>query len=149
MAVMTVRPGQDAKGRFVKGHKLAKGRPWGARSKPIKAPPVPVMRRFHDILTGINNDLGGYTMLSTGERQLARRAALISMHCELMEQRAPLDAAALATYGTLTAHLCKALKMIGLKRVPRDMTPTLQSYLEAAQAHGEGLTIEGEAGGEE
>jgi hypothetical protein len=41
------------------------------------------------------------------------------------------SAADLAQYGTLTAHLCKTLKMIGLKRVPRDVTPTLQSYLKA------------------
>jgi hypothetical protein len=48
-----------------------------------------------------------------------------------MEQAPAPSHADLALYGTLTAHLCKALKMIGLKRVPRDMTPTLSDYLEA------------------
>jgi hypothetical protein len=48
-----------------------------------------------------------------------------------MEQKAPLDNAGLAQYGTLTSHLSRALKLLGLKRVLKDMTPTLQSYLEA------------------
>jgi hypothetical protein len=127
---MTTRDGQDAKGRFTKGHRLAKGRPRGARNKPISPPPTPIMRRFHDILTGITGDLGGRTAMSTGEFQLARRAAFISMHCEVMEQHPSPSTADLATYGTLTSHLARSLKLLGLKRVPRDVTPTLRSYLE-------------------
>jgi hypothetical protein len=50
-----------------------------------------------------------------------------------MEQKAPLDTADLALYGTLTAHLAQALKLLGLKRQPRDVTPTLRDYLEAKQ----------------
>jgi hypothetical protein len=47
-----------------------------------------------------------------------------------MEQLPAPSAADLAQCGT-RAHLCKTLKMIGLKRVPRDVTPTLQSYIKA------------------
>jgi hypothetical protein len=130
---MTVRPGQDAKGRFVAGHKLAKGRPWGARNKPIQAPPPTVIRRFHNILTGITGDLGGRSALSTGEFQLARRAAYISMHCEKMEQHPAPSTADLALYGTLTAHLARALKLLGLRRVPKDVTPTLGDYLSTVR----------------
>jgi hypothetical protein len=36
-------------------------------------------------------------------------------------------------YGTLTGHLTRALKTLGLKREPRDVTPTLQNYLDARQ----------------
>jgi hypothetical protein len=43
---------------------------------------------------------------------------------------APFDVTA---YGTLTGHLTRALKAIGLKRVPRDVTPTLRSYLDAVR----------------
>ena len=86
MARMAIGNGQDAKGRFTKGHKLAKGRPWGSRNREIPPPPQRVVRRFHDILTGITGDLGGRQALSTGEMQLARRCAYISMHCELLEQ---------------------------------------------------------------
>jgi hypothetical protein len=80
------------------------------------------------------NDLGGHDVLSAGEQQLIRRCAMISVQCELMEQQAiagaPLDAIA---YGTLTGHLARTLSLLGLKRQPRDMTPTLRDYIEAAR----------------
>jgi hypothetical protein len=110
---------------------IAKGRPWGARNKPFPAPPPQVIRRFHDIMAGIIGDLGGYAQLSTGEKQLARRGAYISMHCELMEQHPAPSTADLAVYGTLTSHLVKTLRTIGLKRLPKDVTPTLRDYLDA------------------
>jgi hypothetical protein len=132
---MTIRAGQDQKGRFTKGHKLAKGRPWGSRNKPIAPPPPAIARRFHDILSGITGDLGGRSALSTGEFQLARRAAYISMHCEVMEQHPAPSAADILAYGTLTSHLGKTLRLLGLKRVARDVTPTptLSDYLSAKQ----------------
>jgi hypothetical protein len=133
---MAIRIGQDTRGRFVKGHKLAKGRPFGSRNKPIVPPPAPIIRRFHDILTGITSDLGGRSELSTGEFQLARRAAYISIHCEQMEQIAAPSAAELALYGTLTSHLGKTLRLLGLKRQPRDVTPipSLSEYLNAQRS---------------
>jgi hypothetical protein len=82
-------------------------------------------------MAGIIGDLGGYAQLSTGEKQLARRAAYISMHCELMEQHPAPSTADLAVYGTLTSHLVKTLRTIGLKRLPKDVTPTLRDYLDA------------------
>jgi hypothetical protein len=70
--------------------------------------------------------------MSTGEMQLARRCAWISVQCEIMEQEAspgaPLN---LTVYGLLTGHLSRALKVLGLKRQPRDVTPTLADYLRA------------------
>jgi hypothetical protein len=128
---MAIRDGQDAKGRFTPGHKLAKGRPWGARNKPLGPPQSITLRRFHGLLLGIVNDLGGRDALSTGEIQLARRAAWISMHCELMERKETTELPELAIYGTLTSHLARTLNLLGLKRVPRDVTPTLRDYLEA------------------
>ena len=80
------------------------------------------------------SDLGGREELSTGEFQLARRAAFISMHCELMEQLPAPTNADIAQYGTLTSHLARTFKLLGLKRQPRDVTPTLQSYLNAVRA---------------
>jgi hypothetical protein len=94
-------------------------------------------------MTRMANDLGGAESLSAGEQQLIRRCAMISVHCELMEQDAaagsPFDA---AMYGVLTGHLARTLSQLGLKRVPRDMTPTLQSYLEARRQQ---INIEAEA----
>ena len=45
-------------------------------------------RRFGDVLGQIIGDLGGHDVLSEGQRQLARRAAPISIACERMEGEA-------------------------------------------------------------
>jgi hypothetical protein len=50
-----------------------------------------------------------------------------------MEQHPAPSIAELAAYGTLTSHLTRALRLLGLKRLPKDVTPTLQSYLDAAR----------------
>jgi hypothetical protein len=89
-------------------------------------------RRFRDLLVGIISDLGGQDAISTGQMQLARRCALISVQCEVMEQAAvagqPFD---VNIYGELTDRLGRALQRLGLKRRPRDVTPTSQDYLAA------------------
>lgn len=87
-------------------------------------------RRFRDILSAIISDLGGPERLSEGERQLARRCALLSMECESLEAKsvggAEID---LDTYGMLTDRLGRALQRLGIKRVPKDVTPDLRSYI--------------------
>jgi hypothetical protein len=133
--------GHDQRGRFTKGNKKGLGRPVGARNKPydmgtlfLDGEQTPTFRRFRDLLLGIVNDLGGRDTLSVAQLQLARRCSMICTQCELMEQQtvagAPLD---LIAYGTLTGHLVRALRELGVKRQPRDVTPTLRDYLDAAQ----------------
>ena len=90
----------------------------------------PWARRFRDVLAEITSDLGGADLLSEGQRQLARRAATISLACERMEGEAaagePIN---LELYGRLTDRLGRALQRLGLERKPRDVTPTLADYL--------------------
>jgi hypothetical protein len=88
-------------------------------------------RRFKDVFAAIISDLGGADAgLSEGQRQLARRAATIAVRCEEMEQSAisggsfDLDA-----YGRATGNMRRAFETLGLRRVPRDITPDLQDYL--------------------
>jgi hypothetical protein len=59
-----------------------------------------------------------------------------------MEQHPAPSTADLAAYGTLTSHLGKTLRLLGLKRVPKDITsiPTLESYLEARRRQDEAET---------
>ena len=78
-------------------------------------------RRFRDVLCLIISDLGGHGAgLSEGQRQLARRAATISIECEKMEGEAaagaPFD---VVTYGMLTDRLGRVLERLGLRRQPR------------------------------
>ncbi len=89
-------------------------------------------RRFRDVLSEIMSDLGGSDRLSEGQRQLARRAAMLSVRGELMEAEAvktgKID---LPAYGTLTDQLGRCLNRIGLRRVARDIGP--QSIAEYAE----------------
>jgi len=87
-------------------------------------------RRFRDVLAEIVSDLGGADQLSEGQRQLARRAATISLECERLEARAVTgEAIDLDVYGQLTDRLGRTFGRLGLKRVATDVTPTLAEYL--------------------
>jgi hypothetical protein len=90
-------------------------------------------RRFADILAEIISDLGGAGAgLSEGQRQLARRAATISIACERLEGEAAAGAEIdLELYGRLVDRLGRAFQRLGLKRQPRDVGPTLGDLLRA------------------
>jgi hypothetical protein len=86
-------------------------------------------RRFRDILSEILSDMGN-DGLSEGQRQLARRAATISLACERLEG----DIAAgreidLECYGTLTDRLGRTFQRLGLKRVAKNSQPRLSDIL--------------------
>jgi hypothetical protein len=92
-------------------------------------------RRFRSLITRMVEDLGGEGALSTGQQQLVRRCAMISVQCELMEQAAVRgEGFDLAIYGELTDRLGRTLQRLGLKREPRDVTPSLKDYLKAVRA---------------
>jgi hypothetical protein len=102
----------------------------GKRLHVVAPPDNKWQRRFRDVLVEIISDLGGADLLSEGQRQLARRAATISIACEKMEGEAasgrPID---LDMYGTLTDRLGRAFHRLGLKRQPRDVGPSLGEVL--------------------
>lgn len=84
-------------------------------------------RRFKDLTEFIAIDLGGVDRLSEGEKQLIRRAAALSAECERQEAlwargEAEFD---IAAYSVLTNAVRRVFETIGLKRVPRDVTPRM------------------------
>src|SRR5262249_55229143 len=92
----------------------------------------PWARRWRDVLAEIVNDLGGADLLSEGQKQLAHRCATISIACEKMEgQAAEGNEIDLDGYGQLTDRLGRALQRLGLKRQPRNVSPTLGDLLRA------------------
>jgi hypothetical protein len=95
-------------------------------------------RRFRDVLDQIGCDLGGPEGLSEAQRQLARRAATISIMCEKLEGEAATGAKIdLNIYGMLTDRLGRCLQRLGLERVPRDITPvTLNDIARDLQGDG-------------
>ena len=106
-------------------------------------------RRFRDVLAAIVSDLGGPDRLSEGQRQLARRCSLLAVECELIEAKAvagkEID---LEAYGVMTDRLGRAFQRLGLKRVPKDITPHVADYLarKARQAHSLAADGDREAG---
>ena len=88
-------------------------------------------RRFKDLFEDICDDLGGRDRLSEGQRQLVRRAAMISAECERMEAMAARGESEfnVEQYGALTDQLGRVFQRIGLKRVA-SLVPSLEDYLE-------------------
>ena len=73
-------------------------------------------RRTVDLIEAIENDAGGHDRLSTGERQIIQRIALTC---------------------TLANAQKRLLETVGLRRVPRDVTPSLAEYLRSRGAGAE------------
>jgi len=88
------------------------------------------MRRLRDLMAAMTSDLGGPTNVSEAERLLIRRAAVMALQCEMLEQRwAANDHEASATqldlYTRTSGNLRRVLETlgIGLPRRAIDVTP--------------------------
>jgi len=85
--------------------------------------------RAHRMVKAITEDLGGESRLSTAEKQVIQRAALLGTLAEDQEARwllgQPIDTGSLCAIGNAQRRLLEA---IGLKRQPKDVT-RLSTYL--------------------
>ena len=93
-------------------------------------------RRFREITSGIEDDLGGD--LTEAQKHLTARAACLACWCE--EREADLangqDFDALQ-YATVSNALRRLLSDLGLERKARDVTPDLRDYInKKAKANG-------------
>jgi hypothetical protein len=89
-------------------------------------------RRYRDLMAGHISDLGGQDQLSVAQLSLCRRAAALENELERLEAKLSNgDDVDLDRYGRAASHLRRLLETLGLRRVPRDVTPTLRSYLTA------------------
>jgi hypothetical protein len=91
-------------------------------------------RRLQDLLSLHIADLGGEDFVSAAERSIIRRIATATVELEWLEQSFALSkqgpsAEALDLYFRGSNSLRRMLESIGLKRVARDVTPDLQTYL--------------------
>lgn len=93
-------------------------------------------RRFKDLVYDIAADLGGVAHLSTAEMQLIRRASMLSAECERQEAMAVREDVEFDCdgYVVMTNALRRVLETVGLRRRSKDVTPSLQSYLQAKAA---------------
>jgi hypothetical protein len=144
---MTNDSGHDEGGRFTPGHKKVGGRRPGSLNKLTATERLlaeeeegktAIAIHSRAVLASIVADLGGPEALSTAQMILARRCAWLTTMCESLERKpAPLEPGEISSYVLMTGHLARTLRALGLKRVPRDTTPTLQAYLAAARAPAE------------
>jgi hypothetical protein len=90
------------------------------------------MRRLRDLIVLHEAELGEKT-LSEGERRLVRRCAFLCLQLEIIEERwaqtGDLGAKSIELYQRVTNTLRRTLETLGLKRGPKDITPTLSQIL--------------------
>jgi hypothetical protein len=95
----------------------------------------PWSRRFRDIVVATCNDLGGYENLSAAEIAIVRRAATIQVELEAQEARLANGEAkgfSLIEYAQAANGMRRLLETVGIKRVPRDVSPSLADILRDA-----------------
>jgi hypothetical protein len=94
------------------------------------------MRRLKDLIAAHESDLAND--LSASEKSLVRRASIIELQLEMMEQRfaqaegGEATAAQLQAYQQCTNTLRRTLEALGLQRRAKDVStpvPNLQTYL--------------------
>jgi hypothetical protein len=100
----------------------------------------PWARRLRDLICLHISDLGGIEAVSEAERSIVRRAATITVELERLEARFATAEAATADeldlYVRAAGNLRRLLESLGLRRRPRDVTPTLGDYVARLQASG-------------
>ena len=98
-------------------------------------------RRFRDVYSDLVAHLGGSDYATEPQKHLARRAAALVVWAEMAETRLAAEGALdVQSYTTTANTLRRLLQDIGLQRVARDLTPTIERYTAnlRAQADGEG-----------
>jgi hypothetical protein len=86
-------------------------------------------------ISAIVSDLGGEQNISTAEQQLIESAAVTGAMCESLATRWLLgEAVDPSQYATLSNAQRRLLETVGLRRVQRDITPDLPTYLASRAA---------------
>jgi hypothetical protein len=95
------------------------------------------VRRCKDLIALHVSDLGGESNMSEAEMALVRRVATLTVELEMMELKfatvGESDPKSLEVYGRTVNTLRRTLESIGLKRVPRDITPSVAAYVASRQ----------------
>lgn len=90
-------------------------------------------RRVKEVAAAHIADLGGLDAVSEGERSIVRRIAILTIQLEKLEVRFADDPTVgertLDLYNRTSGNLGRLLDRIGLKRRSRDITPTLDQYI--------------------
>jgi hypothetical protein len=87
-------------------------------------------RRAFALVRAIEDDLGGSDRLATGEREIIKRSAVLGAMAEDLEARwlsgQEIDPGELCVLANCQRRLLEA---VGLRRVPRNVTPSVAAYV--------------------
>ncbi len=87
-------------------------------------------RRWRDLIALHVSDLGGADAMSEAQLSLVRRCATIEAELEAAEGRLSKgEEIDLDAYTRAAGHLRRILESLGLRRVPRDVTPTIAEIM--------------------
>jgi hypothetical protein len=87
-------------------------------------------KRYESIRRSVLSDRGGEQNVSEVQRQLISKFATLALQLELQEAAAlagePID---VDLFGRCAGHLRRLAESLGVDRVPRNITPTVQDYV--------------------
>jgi hypothetical protein len=94
-----------------------------------------IARRFRDLVEMHTADLGGPGGLSEAQAQLIRRVSMLEVRLEEAEGRmvAGDPAVDLEEFARISSHLRRLWEALGVRRVAKDVTPTLSDIIAAHQ----------------
>jgi hypothetical protein len=100
-------------------------------------------RRYRDLLSIHISDAGGEAVVSGAELAIIKRATRIELEMEMADAAAATKGTAasaedLNLYFTGSNSMRRLFESVGLKRVARDITPTLRDYINN-QSDGDGV----------
>lgn len=95
-----------------------------------------VAKQFDAIASGIAEDLGGENQLSTVQKHLIEAFAGCAVVLSDINTRAMtgVEAIDLLAYSTAVSTLVRVANKIGLRRIPKDVTPSLAEILRGEAA---------------
>ena len=92
----------------------------------------PMARRYRDVLADLVSDLGGDP--TEAQSLIARRAATLAVWCEMEEAAlASGNKFSIGEYTSAANTMHRLLSALGLERRMRDITPTIESYLNGGE----------------
>jgi hypothetical protein len=94
----------------------------------------PTARRYRDICAQVASDQGGAERMSEARMQLVRRFAGLAVLAENVEANLVNGGSVdVVEYSQLTSTLTRVVQRLGINRVAKNVTPTLEQYLGQQQ----------------
>ena len=95
------------------------------------------VRRARDVMALHVADMGGEEAVSQAELSILKRIATLTVELEQMEVRFATEGSsykAIDLYNRGSANLGRLVRLVGMKRRTKDVTPDLSDYIDGGEA---------------